>query len=85
MTEERKKLQQQLRHTSRFILSPEKLSRNLPECFFGIPSDKETILDKKIALFSLVAERENKRAPYMWEIGSSLNNKLLRRIKEILC
>lgn len=51
MTEERKELQQQLRHTSRFILSPEKLSRNLPECFFGIPSDKETILDKKLPSF----------------------------------
>lgn len=65
MTEERKKLQQQLRHTSRFILSPEKLSRSLPECFFGIPSDKETILDKKFPSFHWLP-KEKTREHLTW-------------------
>ena len=69
MTEERKKLQQQLRHTSRFILSPEKLSHNLPECFFGIPSDKETILDKKLPSFHWLPKKKTREHPTWGKLG----------------
>ena len=66
-------------------LKPWETLAQLTWVFFRYSFRQRDDIRQKIALFSLVAERENKRAPYMGEIGSSLNNKLLRKIKEILC